>query len=334
MNFAISGLGSGKTTKAKKMVLDNYRYKREKFVWILRRVKDVDNVFKLSFMNQFEEYGYYVKDGILWSKEGSMRPSGIEGEDIVGYFYAMADANGFRRFQLDGISWMIYDEFLINPYERYSKYLPGEMTNIQVMWDKVSRNNNFKTKILFLGNPYSLSNPYFLQLGIDPGKVRDNKNKIYKPHPDIAIHYFDTPKQVLMQREDNPIGRIARLNPDYYKMAHGSSEMKETDLKISKVIPQGFRLTARLKVSGKELYIYSDGNNCYATTFLSTAPKDQRFLALDSDDWNGKDTTLIDKYNPIKLKISLILSSIRNNRYSVESENTHEYVKMIVSMFS
>ncbi|HZK23451.1 MAG TPA: hypothetical protein VFC62_05035 [Atopostipes sp.] len=32
MNFAISGLGSGKTTKAKKMVLDNYRYKREKFV--------------------------------------------------------------------------------------------------------------------------------------------------------------------------------------------------------------------------------------------------------------------------------------------------------------
>lgn len=65
MNFAISGLGSGKTTKAKKMVLDNYRYKREKFVWILRRVKDVDNVFKLSFMNQFEEYGYYVKDGML-----------------------------------------------------------------------------------------------------------------------------------------------------------------------------------------------------------------------------------------------------------------------------
>ena len=55
-------------------------------------------------MNQFEDYGYYVKDGILWSKEGSMRPSGIEGEDIVGYFYAMADANGFRRFQLDGIS--------------------------------------------------------------------------------------------------------------------------------------------------------------------------------------------------------------------------------------
>lgn len=187
---------------------------------------------------------------------------------------------------------------------------------------------------MFLGNPYSLSNPYFLQLGIDPQKVREHKNKIYKPHPDIAVHYFDTPTQVLRQREDNPIGRIARLNPDYYKMAHGSSEMRETDLKISKVIPQGYRLTARLKVSGKELYIYSDGNNCYATTFLSTAPKDQRFLALDSDDWNGKDTTLIDKFNPIKLKISLILSAIRNNRYSVESENTHEYVKMIVSMFS
>lgn len=332
MNFAISGLGSGKTTEAKKMVLNNYAKKGERFIWVLRRVKDVDNVFKLSFMNQFEEYGYFVKDGVLWSKPGSLRPDHIEGDDIVGYFYAMADANGFRRFQLENISWLIYDEFLINPYERYSKYLPGEMTNILVMWDKVARNYNFKTRVLFLGNPYELANPYFQKLGINPEEVRKNKNKIYKPHPDIAIDYFDTPSQVLKQREDNPIGRISRLDTDFHKMAYGSNEMYTKNLNISKTIPQGYRLNARLKIRNQPIYIYSDGNHYYATTFLSTAPKDSHYLAVDVDDWNGQDTTLIDRHNPIKLKIQVILSAIRQNRYSVESENTHSYIKDIIGM--
>ena len=71
-------------------------------------------------------------------------------------------------FQSDTRYWLC-DEFICNP-KMDERYIKGEAFKFREAFNTLAR-ENFKMKAYFLGNPYSLYNPYFQDWGVNPAIV-------------------------------------------------------------------------------------------------------------------------------------------------------------------
>lgn len=333
MNIILTGLASGKTTRVKKKIFDAFLKKGHKFLWVVRQVKDLDNEFLAEFMNEFEGYNYFIDNKRLVADD-------IDGNrHVVGYFVALSSANSFKRLALPGIYYIVYDEFILDPYVANNRYVPGEMKNLLILWDKVGRFTGFKTKLYLMGNPVEIANPLFSTLSIDPMEVRRNKNKIYVVSEDIVVDYCDTPSTIRRQRENTPYARVARRLPDYYEMAFNSAEEYQKNVKYIKSPPEGFRQYAKFRTSYGDVYIMTGPAVTIDDKLIGVYVTDKSYgksvpiFTFDSKKWNGVDTTLIDQFTDEKKTIKWLLSLIRTNKFAASNENVYMQLRDIIGYF-
>lgn len=333
INIILTGLASGKTTGVKYKLFENFINKGHKFLWVVRHVKDLNEEFLAEFMNEFEGYNFYINKGRLCAKDGNGQ------EQTVGYFVALSSANAFKRLALPKIMYIVFDEFILDPYVAANRYIAGEMKNLLILWDKVGRFTDFKTKMYLLGNPVEIANPMFSALQIDPMQVRKNFNKVYIPHEDIAVHYCETPSVIKAARVNTPYARVASRLPDYYKMAFDSAEEYSKNVTYLKHVPNGFRPFASFKTNWGNIYVYIgnvkiDNKNIY--TYVTEKPfpaGDKPMYTFDSKKWDGTDTTLIDQFVDEKKTIKLILTKLRTNQFAASNEDVYMGLRDIIGYF-
>lgn len=167
-NFAVGGRGIGKTYGRKLAAIRRALKTPEQFIY-LRRYKDELKASIRTFVDdmiangEFDEWEFRVNGNRL-------EASGIEfkGEKkrewkILGYFLSLSTAQSQKSVAFPLVTEIIFDEFII---ERGAiHYLPDEANVFNNFYSTVDRGQD-KTRVYFLANAVSITNPYFLEYDI------------------------------------------------------------------------------------------------------------------------------------------------------------------------
>ena len=204
-----------------------------------------------------------------------------------------------------------------------------------------------KQKIILIGNPYQLNNPYFKFFNISPRDVRDNKNKIFIPFKDkavtykgkrfdlVVIDYFSVHPELKKKIASTPYAALLSLNPEFYNTEMEGEEYLYKPPKVKKLNPYAY-LFAKIVVNRRNIYCYLDNDNYklsgigfhFDTT--DNGNKSVQFIALDLDDLGGENI-MVDRNNPLYTKIESIKASIRVNAYSVSDEALNDDIVDILT---
>lgn len=195
-NFIVGGRGIGKTFGAKKKAISDFIRTGEQFIY-LRRYREELTLSRLTFFADLEAEGLFAD----WEfrangKLAQMAPISTKDDkkrqwQTVGYFVSLSTAQSMKSVSFAKVTKILFDEFIIE--KGYTRYIPDEHIAFNNFYSTVDRYKG-KTRVFFLANSVSITNPYFISYQIDP--VKADKNGILKiGDGKFAICHFPDSKE-------------------------------------------------------------------------------------------------------------------------------------------
>ena len=262
-NFIISEREAGKSTaiwldkcyKAFKENGETTLVIRRKVVHITKSY--IDDIAKIinKFTDDHISFNYAsssIKDGIIDISIGT--------KIFIRIVALSIDITAVKSLVLQNLRYIVFDEFICN--NRFGeKYLTLEAMKYMEIYNTFRRESK-NLKCYFLGNPYSLYNPYFIFFNI---RTRDIKrgaivsdNKSY-----VSECYEITPELRAKILEENP---LYQFDNAYTKYAFDGVNINDQNILLQEEKPQNFSLAFVFKISGK--YIGISRNNIYEDNTL------------------------------------------------------------------
>lgn len=215
INMVIGQRGCGKTYSTTKYVLENWKNNAEKFLYIRRN----RNQIAPAARNFFADY----KD--TYPIEAAHKEFKHE-NDVLGYYCNLSEAQTLKSgFDLKSVTTIIFDEVIEKNPE---KYLIGEYTEFSDLLDTTLRLRN-DAKVIFLGNSYSMYNPYTLQWGTSfaPGQ-----KKWCSPDNFFRVELIEM-ATITQARQNSIVGRFSQ-GTEYDDMASHNEFILDVDEQIQK----------------------------------------------------------------------------------------------------
>ena len=254
-NYVISEREPGKSTAA---ILDKvykewkeHRYQSVIFKRQVNHITDsyIDDIGKI--INKFTD------DHVILQYKQSELQQGIvnvriNGEDFVRIVALSVKMSALKSLVVRNLKYMLFDEFICNP-KWGEKYLTDEAARFMEVYNTYRREAvDGKLKCYFLGNPYSLYNPYFIFFDVDTSKLKRG-----------AI-VTDGKRYVIECYEMNPLLRekILRENPladmdnSYAKYAFNGLNVNDQNIIIRGTIPEHYPMRYAFRVQGKVITVY------------------------------------------------------------------------------
>lgn len=261
-NYAVSGRGPGKTTDMMRYLMT--LHKRGYMLVILKRlIVDVNDTTISDFANAYNMLQDDDNKITLEYKKGDMKTGicdvYIKGEDVP-FFRVTALSN--PKYRLKGqafdrpLGFVVFDEYKISGKE---KYITDEYSHFTEYYATLSRfteldeNGNPKPlRVLFLGNNYSLTDPYMANMQIPvnqikPGKIITGRDWAFE---DIKIK----PELRELLLKQNPLFNFG--DDAYTKYALDGVAVDDERLRIIERQPDHFKLAYVFYIEGKYLGVY------------------------------------------------------------------------------
>jgi hypothetical protein len=185
-HFLVGARGLGKTYGAKiKVIQWAIKYGRQ-FIY-LRRFKDelkgARNTFFADVEHNFPDWDFRVN-----GDQAEMAPTSTEGMKprpwvVIGFFVALSQGQSKKSVAYPEVKTIIFDEFIIE--KGLTHYLPNEAKVFENFYMTVDRWKD-KTRVFFLANAISITNPYFLHYNIRP----DQLPEISTSHKGFIVSHF------------------------------------------------------------------------------------------------------------------------------------------------
>lgn len=187
-NFVVGVRGGGKTLNSIKEAIEKHLKERKKgkeweFIYLRRRVVDLDDACNGSkgdgdLFSDIRAKGYFegLELKVVADKSGGY--NFYCDDKIMGYGKALSTSSSRRSTSKPYVKRLLYDEFLIDDGAGGQNYLNHgeEMFVFNNFYETIARGRDIP--VLFIGNAFSMVNPYFISLGI---RIQDPEpNKIYK----------------------------------------------------------------------------------------------------------------------------------------------------------
>ena len=199
-NFVVGVRGGGKTFNLIRFCIDQYKKYGHEFIYLRRRQvhlddacpgTEADDLFAdIRNKDYFKEHKLKVKG----DKAGGY--NFYFDDKIMGYGKALSTSSGRRSSSKPKVKYVIYDEFLIDDSigtnERYLNH-GEEMFIFNNFYETIARGRDIQC--FFIGNAFSMVNPYFLSLDIRIHNPEDNK--IYKGKTVVIGCHSHTIKSIL-----------------------------------------------------------------------------------------------------------------------------------------
>ena len=278
----VGGRNTGKTYSALKSCLINDR----RFVFIKRTIEDVDLLCAGSgrIGSKQNEYGvdlspfksinrdmhtnikaFSIKNGLggFWHCDDEGSPSGLP----IGYLISLSAVTKFKGFDLSDCDWMIFDEFIPQPWDRVNR---KEGEQLLDLYKTVSRDREHRgkepLKIICLANATSISNPVTNILEVTD-IMADMQVHDISMHMDeergIFIHIIKENEEFRKKERASQIYK-AMGNTAWGRVAFGNEFAYNDFSNIGRISLKGHRPVAELIYKGKPCYIYrKEGNKYY-----------------------------------------------------------------------
>ena len=189
--YIIGERGVGKTYGSKKWCINKFIKKGEQFIY-LRRYKtelkesagDTDKFFKALY-NEFPDHKFQINGNKI-----------ICDKKTMGYTMALSTANILKSTSFDGVTTIIFDEFIID--KGCYHYLQNEVEQLLDLVETVARLRNIR--VIFLGNAISITNPYFTYFNLTlpyNSDIKTFKNGL------ILVNYIKNEQYRKVKHESN-----------------------------------------------------------------------------------------------------------------------------------
>jgi hypothetical protein len=183
-NFVVGIRGGGKTFNTLKHAIEKFLKDGSEFIYLRRRQVHLDDACNGSkgsgdLFADIRAKGYFKGHELKVASDKSGGYNFYCDGKVMGYGKALSTSAGRRSTSKPNVKRIIYDEFLIDDSagsnERYLNH-GNEMFLFNNFYETIARGRDIP--VLFIGNAFSMVNPYFLELGI---RIQDvQNNKIYK----------------------------------------------------------------------------------------------------------------------------------------------------------
>ena len=179
---------------------------------------------------------------------------------------------------------IVFDEFIINPRQN-EKYLPDEAMKFKELYTTNKRDRLDTTKPLkayFLGNPYSLYNPYFVWLGVSPAQLKFGEMYVGET---FVVDYYKM-KEELKQKilKENP---AYIFDKEYCEYALEGKAVLDKNIKLGK-LPPNYHLRFVFKNENRYIGVFQnnyweDKADLYFCQFLTAKDISNRRVAYCFD---------------------------------------------------
>lgn len=221
-NFVVGVRGGGKTFNTLLYVIEKFEKTGKQFIYLRRRAVDLDDSCvgskdKGNLFADIKDKGYFkdVDLKIVADKSGGY--NFYYNDKLMGYGRALSTAR--RSTSKPEVNLIIFDEFLIDDTAGTNdRYLNKgqEMFNFNNFYETIARGRDIP--VFFIGNAFSMVNPYFLELGIRIENIQDNK--IYKGKAWTLVFWKD--EEFMAERQKTQF-YMATANTKFNKHAFGNS---------------------------------------------------------------------------------------------------------------
>lgn len=187
-NFIVGGRGIGKTYGAIKAAIKRCIKHDEEFIY-LRRYKDELATARQNFftemVHEFPDFEFRIA-----GNKGDYRPIVHEGEPKpewkrLVHFVPLSTTQANKSVAYPKVTRIIFDEFIIEKGAVH--YIRDETRVFNNFFSTVDRWKD-KTKVQFLANSVSITNPYFVDFKIDP----DAGEFVVKEKGFVVVHFVDS----------------------------------------------------------------------------------------------------------------------------------------------
>lgn len=269
VNVIITERGKGKSFQVKKYIVDKYKKKKEKFLYLRRYENELKNVFEKSDLkdekNEFDFFNnikHLFPNVNLKSKNRKFYYNDV----CFGLAKRITEYQDLKSSDFTDITTIIIDEYFIEPGRR--SYLPSEGMILMNLFDTVARNRDRnKIRIFILGNsvPDLELSPLFLffNLSLPFNKtIKTFKNNL------IALEYSKN-SNFSKQRSNTFIGELAKGTPYDDYAVQNKIINKNNDFIAKKSKYAKFRFSFIFKGQSYGVWISSKEGRIYISKDIS-----------------------------------------------------------------
>lgn len=254
-NFIMSAREPGKTSMFwLKKVYKPFKLDHRPIIYLVRRSVEITQALIDSIADTI--INKFTDDNIQFSyNKGSFKDGIVDvkiGDHI--FFRIVSLSIDMRRIKLavlKNVRLCLMDEYIINP-KMQERYLNAEAMKIKEAYTTWRREADGILKFYFLGNPYSLFNPLFVDWGVEVNKLR--KNAFYVG--DVYVIHWAILNPLLREKllELNP---LYKFDEEYTEYAVEGSAINDKNIKLG-VLPKNFSIQFIFKIDNKYIAIYKN----------------------------------------------------------------------------
>ena len=184
-NFIVGGRGIGKTFGFKRFAIAAALKKGHQFIYLRRFKPELKSrtQFFMDVADFFPDWEFRVN-----GREAQAAPISTAGDkkrewQVIGFFIALSQAQNEKGGSYKAVRNILFDEFIIE--KGHQQYLDDEHHTMLNFYSTIDRNQD-KTRVFFMANSVSLSNPYFRNFNI---RVREDTDLYRLEGGFIAVHF-------------------------------------------------------------------------------------------------------------------------------------------------
>lgn len=217
-NFVTGPKGDGKTTGCRNYGIDLFCKdpdKQAEFCVIRRYKTETQATYKKYFDDINTKFNYGLDIKYRGRSAGIMIESET-GEEVfkpICHFFSLSTDAGIQGINLPNLRFMIFEEIFLDP-RKGKRYLKNEPEEFARLYDTLARPSDPARKrvpVIFIGNSFASSNPYY-----DFFHISLNANGEFKSKNIYALHIQD--KEFSEHANNTEFGRIM-ANTAYGKHA-------------------------------------------------------------------------------------------------------------------
>lgn len=324
-NFVVGVRGGGKTFNTLKHAIRRFEKTGEQFIYLRRRGVDLDDACNRKeggdLFSDIRHKGYFKGAELKVVADKSGGYNFYYNDKVMGYGKALSTAR--RSTSLPLVKLIIFDEFLIDDTNPHDRYLNSgqEMFSFANFYETIARGRDIP--VIFLGNAFSMVNPYFTELGIRVPNIQPNK--IYKGKAWTLLLWEG--EDYLKSRENTQFFQATK-GSSFHKHAYSNTfylDKKDFVKKRSKDSEHQFSLVYLGKTYG--VWVDWDKGEYYVSTKGANTTR-EKTISLSLED-NKPNNVSIRRYRNMPFMRAFRMA-VDNNSVFFDSQETYAKMNEVV----